>query len=669
MKKKSNISNAFWLIFLMFIHFQLLLTNTSDTTNNFKYKLGLLIGASSIDHSTHLPINMDNYNCGTFSDGSSFGKNVGLTLAYEYIPDFLYFDSKIIFLNFDASFSSTKSNFRVYNPINKEYEDVYLKYSFNSNVTTFSFQPSVFVQPFKIIPLRIRLSADISNPLSIPYYKTNEELVSPRIFTFPDQTQNHIIDNGTLNQLSTTFSAIGGLQFEHQLDNKFFLALEVFYQHPLNSAASNFKWESTQYGLNLILSYGFNNLFDIKEGKEEIPLPLDEPKEVKEIVAEEAIIKTEEVKLTIKPEPIEILETTVTEAYPILPYIFFGEKSSVIDRKYLVNKEKNINESNLPNNSIEIYYRLLDIIGQRLKNNKRAKITVVGHSDGVEFPTKSEREKLALSRANEVASYFMKNWQVNKNQIIIGSNDVPVLATSNIYSEGPSENRRVEIKTTDNQLLKPILLTKFKEYNVLADDIVLSLTSNNLDAVEISRFELINKEIIPLGKISDSIIKVKLNSEEKNNITKQIENSQTIPLYAQYNTNKTEIVNIPYVIRNDTFEYQRLNLIVFDFDKFEISTANLMILNDFVAKSIQDNSEVRIIGSTDILGSKDYNLQLSKQRAISTQTSLKNINPKANFIEVKGIGDTNLKYDNSTPEGRFYSRTVLIEVKTPINNK
>lgn len=651
----------------MFIHFQLLLSDTSDTTNSFKYKFGLLIGVSSIKHSTHLPIIMDNNNCGSFSDGSSFGKDVGLTIAYEYIPDLLYFDSKIIFSNFDASFSSTKNNFRVYNPITKEYQDVYLKYSFNSNLTTFSFQPSIFVQPIKKIPLRIRLSADIINPLSIPNYKTNEELVSPRIFTFPDQTQNHIIDNGALNQLSTSFSAIGGVQFEHQLNNKLFLAFELYYQHPLNSRANNFKWETTKYGLNLNLSYGFNNLFDIKEVKEKIPLPVDEPKEVKEIIVEEKKDKTEEVKLTINPEPIEILETTVTEAYPILPYIFFGEKSSEIDQKYLVNKDKNINETSLPNNSIEIYYRLLDIIGQRLKNNKKAKIVVVGHSDGVEYPTKSEREKLALSRANEVASYFIKNWHVNKNQIIIESNDVPVLATSNIYSEGPSENRRVEIKTTDNQLLKPILLTKFKEYNVLADDIVLDITSNSIAATEISRFELINKEIKLLEKINDSTVKIKLNSEEKNIITKQIENAQTIPFTVQYNTNQTEIVNIPYIIRNNTFEYQRLNLIVFDFDKFEINTTNMIILNDFVAKSIHENSEVRIIGSTDILGSRDYNMQLSKQRAISTQIILKNINPKANFIEVKGIGDSNLKYDNSTPEGRFYSRTVLIEVKTPFN--
>jgi len=136
--------------------------------------------------------------------------------------------------------------------------------------------------------------------------------------------------------------------------------------------------------------------------------------------------------------------------------------------------------------------------------------------------------------------------------------------------------------------------------------------------------------------------------------------------YWANDTLKTSSALIPYEIEKNTFEYQRLNLIVFDFDKYQINPMNFQILRNFVANSIQENSEVRIIGSTDILGSKEYNLQLSRQRAIKTQKTLQQIKPTINFIEVEGIGDTNLKYDNTTPEGRFYSRTVLIEIKTPI---
>lgn len=672
MKKKSNISNAFWLFFLMFINFQLLLSYTSDTTNSYKYQFGLLIGARSIEHSTHLPIIMDNSICGTFSAGLSFGKNVGLTLAYEYIPDLLYFDSKIIFSNFDASFSSTKSNFRVYNPIKKEYEDVYLKYSFNSNITTFSLQPSIYLQPIKKIPFRVRLSADISNPLSIPEYRTNEEIISPRIFTFPDQTQNHIIDNGNLNQLGTSYSAIAGLQFERQIKSRLFLALEVCYQHPLNSLTKNFKWEATQYCLNLILSYGFNSLFPAQSEKQESPIPMEEPKEVQEILVQ----NTEEVKnettLTITAETIDLLETTVTEAYPLLPYIFFEERSKKIENKYISNLDKNFDETSLPHNSIEIYYKILDIVGKRLKENKKAIITIAGHSDGKEFPTKEERENLALSRANEVKNYLINKWGVNKNQINVEFNDIPVLATSNLYNEGPSENRRVEIKSNDNLLLKPILLTKFREYKILSDSITIYLNSNNIDKIDVIDYKLSGKEIKEYTKNTNSTIKIKINKELADIILQNIENSENIVLESNYRANdslKKITIPISHKIEYNTFEYQRLNLIVFDFDKYQINEANMMILNDFVAKSIQENSEVRIIGSTDILGTKEYNLQLSKQRANSTKNILLKLKPKANFVEVQGIGDSNLKYDNTTPEGRFYSRTVLIEVKTPINNK
>jgi outer membrane protein OmpA-like peptidoglycan-associated protein len=106
---------------------------------------------------------------------------------------------------------------------------------------------------------------------------------------------------------------------------------------------------------------------------------------------------------------------------------------------------------------------------------------------------------------------------------------------------------------------------------------------------------------------------------------------------------------------------------VFDFDKFEINDFNKKMINDFVANTIMDNSKVSITGSTDKLGEKDYNMNLSLSRAESTYKVIKKIKPKADFKEVTGIGNTKLLYDNSLPEGRFYCRTVLIEVTTPIN--
>lgn len=669
--KISNILIYIFFLNLFLIQTQSFCSEPFDSEKQYRFKIGLLLGIDKIDHSTNLPIIMDNANCGAFASGNSIGKNIGVVFEYNYIPHLLDFDSKILFSNFDASFSSSKYDFRVYNPNQQNYQNVVLKYSFSSNIILFSLQPSIFIQPVKHIPLKIRLGAEISNPISIPSYHTSEEIVSPKIFTFPDQTQKHIIDNGVLNQLATSFSVISGLQYEHQIKEKLFLSLELFYQIPLSSRTSNFKWETTEYGFNVMLSYGFNSLFSNEEIKSE-PTKIKQPQETTETPSETVITKIEPVKLKIKPEPIKVMETTVTEAYPLLPYIFFDEKSNKLNKKYLQNFDKNFDEASLPHNSIEIYYRILDIIGKRLQINPKLRITIIGHSDGIEFSTKQEREEIALARAKEVESYLINKWNIKSEQMNLEYKEKPILSTSNLYEQGPAENRRVEIKADDNLLLKPILLTKFKEYRMLSDQIDIELHSDNINSLVIKNFEVIGQKVDNFHKFSLDKIHIPIGSEIQNKIIRQIEKSNSLDCKVTYladDSIKTTFSEIPYEIEKNTFEFQRLNLIVFDFDKYEINPVNYEILKNFVASSIQENSEVRIIGSTDILGSKEYNLQLSKQRANETKNTLQKIKPKANFIEVEGIGDSNLKYDNSTPEGRFYSRTVLIEVKTPIKNK
>ena len=96
---------------------------------------------------------------------------------------------------------------------------------------------------------------------------------------------------------------------------------------------------------------------------------------------------------------------------------------------------------------------------------------------------------------------------------------------------------------------------------------------------------------------------------------------------------------------------------------------NKEMIKNFVVNSISDSSKVMITGSTDKLGEKDYNLKLSKARAENTYSYIMNLKPKAEFEEIKGIGDSKLLYDNDLPEGRFYCRTVLIEVSTPVKKE
>jgi outer membrane protein OmpA-like peptidoglycan-associated protein len=102
------------------------------------------------------------------------------------------------------------------------------------------------------------------------------------------------------------------------------------------------------------------------------------------------------------------------------------------------------------------------------------------------------------------------------------------------------------------------------------------------------------------------------------------------------------------------------NLILFDFDDFKISRENLKII-EFVKSRMRPQSEVEIRGYTDRLGDDEYNRILSGKRANQTKTL---IGRPETFTE--GVGESVLLYDNDLPEGRFYSRTVEIKLKTKV---
>jgi len=59
-----------------------------------------------------------------------------------------------------------------------------------------------------------------------------------------------------------------------------------------------------------------------------------------------------------------------------------------------------------------------------------------------------------------------------------------------------------------------------------------------------------------------------------------------------------------------------------------------------------------------------FNKKISSKRAKAVADRLKI--PSA---QVEGVGETEILYDNSTPEGRYYCRTVQITIETPIDDK
>jgi outer membrane protein OmpA-like peptidoglycan-associated protein len=105
--------------------------------------------------------------------------------------------------------------------------------------------------------------------------------------------------------------------------------------------------------------------------------------------------------------------------------------------------------------------------------------------------------------------------------------------------------------------------------------------------------------------------------------------------------------------------FSRYNLILFDFGKANLNPANQKIA-DYVRSRVTPADIATINGYADRIGTPEYNQKLSEGRAKSTAVAVNLTN-----AAIKGIGGTELLYDNDIPEGRFYCRTVTIFVATP----
>ena len=108
----------------------------------------------------------------------------------------------------------------------------------------------------------------------------------------------------------------------------------------------------------------------------------------------------------------------------------------------------------------------------------------------------------------------------------------------------------------------------------------------------------------------------------------------------------------------------KFSLVLFDFDKSDLTDDNRRILETIVLPVVQFNSTVKIFGYTDRIGDAEYNKKLAASRATTVKNALEAKVKDAKY-EIYGLGESVQVFDNSTPIGRHLSRTVQIYVETP----
>jgi outer membrane protein OmpA-like peptidoglycan-associated protein len=106
---------------------------------------------------------------------------------------------------------------------------------------------------------------------------------------------------------------------------------------------------------------------------------------------------------------------------------------------------------------------------------------------------------------------------------------------------------------------------------------------------------------------------------------------------------------------------ERYTLVLFDFGSSKIDPQNQRAI-DYIRQQITPGTSVYITGYADRTGEDAVDQQLTEDRANAVAKML-----GASDFVAKGVGKSHLLFDNNTPEGRFYSRTVNITLYKTIN--
>jgi len=225
------------------------------------------------------------------------------------------------------------------------------------------------------------------------------------------------------------------------------------------------------------------------------------------------------------------------------------------------------------------------------------------------------------------------------------------------------ENRRVEVLSTDNNILKPVMIESTQSEPIDNDLVIGVRTSSPIDSWSMTvTGEGTNQTFGPYRSASQRIdAKPILSGRASGNytatVTARTASGQTITKSQDFQLVRRELPPVTG---------QRYS-ILFEFDEARTVQTYEQFLRTEVAPKIPNAATVVVHGHTDKVGLDDYNIELSNRRSQETQRvlqdELKKLGKTATF-DAYGFGETEMRapFGNENPEGRYYNRTVMIEV-------
>lgn len=370
---------------------------------------------------------------------------------------------------------------------------------------------------------------------------------------------------------------------------------------------------------------------------------------------------------------IRITSQFVTEALPLLPYVFFSERSDGIAEQYRNRSSSPESDDKTISDPLHFHRNVLNIVGERMSKFSGTTVVLRGTAD----PTRENGDcALAQRRAKAVKTYLMEQWRIAEERIIIEqlpSDCRPRSLTESPQNEGYAENRRVEISSPDGRVLEPLLCKRYSEVQEVTPPVIeLDPTGSSVDNIRNWQVQAQQAEQLVFsekgsgapGKMRQAITPQQAAGlQDKANIAIRL-------VVANAHGTKAETVQtIP--VRRDTsdIEIHRMSLILFDVSESIIKENAKTEIMSFLS-NIGENDKVTVVGFTDKLGIEEENHKLAERRAQAICQFVRQFVPAAHIVQCVGVAYTQFPahiQSYNTPEERFLSRIVQIEIQRQRN--
>ncbi|MFA5512842.1 MAG: OmpA family protein, partial [Candidatus Kapaibacterium sp.] len=430
--------------------------------------------------------------------------------------------------------------------------------------------------------------------------------------------------------VNTRIALALGVGYMFEISEDIYLTPEVSYRIPFSKVSNeeNFtSWDVPQLRAGVSITFGFGKDGDTVK---ETPQPSEVSVGFKEVRAYDK-------NGNHKPaDKITVEEVQYAEQFPLIPYVFFPEKSDVPDKKTQSlaaqsSETGSFNIEMLTSDAEKINSSTLDIVGTRMQKDKNIAIRIVGTLDG---KAEANNKELAQKRAEFVKNYLVKNYGIAESRITAEAGALPSKPSSLRDPLGVEENRRVEIYplNSNSNLFEPIVIQSDRQRLASPDVVEFIPYADSQDSI--AGWEL---EIMQSGKLIKKYSGEGVPNPTQWSIMPNDLAANEIPIDYSF---KAWTANNKYASENGTLpvEYfsitrkkteeradrtiSKFSLMLFDFNSPDVSELDQRVILNSIIPEIKFNSTVQIYGYTDLIGDADYNKKLALQRANSVRDIL-----------------------------------------------